>query len=186
MGRSDFSIDIRSLSFPPRTLPNGSDRWRSLGVRLSNVPPLPPRILPDHGRIPGVMSDGTLTQIRDPAQRFTFVRCCGSLTASIPHGLTACRYRGHPLMQLLSLAVASDRPRKGLTPSITQPCPTHLHSASGLTPAAAHGIPCSTLITTGTGYGGSAPRFTHLAHHTLHCGGDLLPRPTDYRRFLYN
>jgi len=28
-------------------------------------------------------------------------------------------------MQLLSLTVTSDRFRKGLSPSITQPCPTH-------------------------------------------------------------
>jgi hypothetical protein len=28
-------------------------------------------------------------------------------------------------MQLLSLTVTSDRPRKGLSPSITKPCPTH-------------------------------------------------------------
>ena len=95
---------------------------------MSNVPPLPPRLLPGHDRILGVMFEGTLTHARKPTLRFTFVRCCGLLTASIPHGLAAYRQHRRPFMQLLSLAVASDRPRKGLSPSNTQPCPTHLRT----------------------------------------------------------
>ena len=104
------------------------DRLRSLGVRLSNMLPLPPRFLPGHDRILGVVFKGTLTHARQPALRFTFVRCYSSLRASIPHGLTAYGTANSscPFMRLLSLAVASDRLRKGLSPSIIQPCPTHL------------------------------------------------------------
>lgn len=103
------------------------DRLRSLGVRLSNVLPRPPLILPGHERILGVVHSGALTQANKPALRFTCVRCCSSLTASIPHGLAAydTAISSSSFMQLLSLAVASDWPRKGLSPSITQPCPTH-------------------------------------------------------------
>ena len=82
--------------FPPRGLPrqlvlrlHRLDRSRSPGVRHSDVPPLPPPLLPGQDRIPGVAFGGTLTQARKPAWRFTFVRCCGSLRASISHGLTA-------------------------------------------------------------------------------------------------
>ena len=65
------------------------------------------------------------------AWRFTFVRCCGSLRASISHGLTAKRApaalaTGDGSCNCLSLMVTSDRSHKGLSPSITAPCPAHL------------------------------------------------------------
>ena len=120
---------------------------------MSNVPPPPPPLLPSHDRILGVMFESTLTQAREPARRFTFVRCCGSLTASISHGLAAYRQQSCPFVQLLSLAVASDRPRKGLSPSITQSCPAHLQSGCALLPFRPHpAIPAHDVLSSPWSY----------------------------------
>ena len=82
-----------------------ADPWRPPGVRLQDVPP-PPSPIPhlpqlDIGRhIPLHACPD-----RPALRRFTFVRCCGSLTASIPRALAgktstwSVRFR---LAQLLS------------------------------------------------------------------------------------
>ncbi len=44
---------------------------------------------PSLGWTLGVAFGGTLTRPDRPAQEFTFVLCCGSPTASSPHGLAA-------------------------------------------------------------------------------------------------
>ena len=107
------------------------DRSRSPGVRHSDVPPLPPPLHPDHDRIWGVTDEGPLAQVNMPAWRFTFVRCCGSLQASISHDLTAKPTSATSVARIdscncLSLMVTSDRSHKGLSPSITAPCPAQL------------------------------------------------------------
>ena len=116
------------------------DRSRSPGVRHSDVPPLPPPLHPDHDRIWGVTDEGPLAQVNMPAWRFTFVRCCGSLQASISHDLTAKPTSATSVARIdscncLSLMVTSDRSHKGLSPSITAPCPAQLPASATPSPA---------------------------------------------------
>ena len=94
----------------------------------------------DLGWILGVAFRGTLTRSNQPAQGFTLVRCCGSSRASSPHGLAAsgpiaCAIS--PPCSCRQLAVATNSPRKGLSPPIQCPCQAHLRPQSGAT-AAAH------------------------------------------------
>lgn len=116
----------RCLLAPYRHMP---DPWRSLGVRLSNVPPLPPRILPrprseigrradEHAHPgPGSLQRGSLAF--GAAVRFQLpFHTSSRQRLRRTHSTSAS-------CSCLRLAVASDRPRKGLLPSIAQPCPTH-------------------------------------------------------------
>ena len=141
------------------------DRSRSPGVRHSDVPPLPPPLHPDHDRISGVTDEGPLAQVNMPAWRFTFVRCCGTLRASISHDLTAKPASATSVARVdscncFSLMVTSDRSHKGFSPSITAPCPAQLrslrslHSSGPLRQKTALFLPDPTLIRPGTEIGG--------------------------------
>jgi len=84
-----------------------ADLKRSPGVRLSNVPSLPPSILPGHGQIQGVVSPGELAQTGKPARGFTersVLRFVSGLHPTRPHGEDfACPFGQDP-----SRAVAFD------------------------------------------------------------------------------
>jgi len=86
-----------------------------------------PTYCPGYGRKPGVVLRSALTLPDQPALGFTCVRCCGSSRASIPHGLAAKIPVHWSILSCscIRLAVASVRPRRGLSPPITHPCPTH-------------------------------------------------------------
>jgi len=80
----------------------------------------------------GVAFAGTLTRLKQPAQEFTCVRCCGTPKASSPHDLAA-KTRSHQddpaSCSCLQLTVATNSPRKGLSPPIQCPCRAHLRRA---------------------------------------------------------
>jgi hypothetical protein len=88
-----------------------------------------------------------------PAWRFTLVRCCSSLQASISHDLTAKPDSATSVTRIgscncLSLMVTSDRSHKGLSPSITAPCPSQPRSRLRLAPSGLRlrtSLPCLRL-----------------------------------------
>jgi hypothetical protein len=88
-----------------------------------------PHYRPGFGWILGVAFGDTLSRPVRLAQRFTCVRCCGAPRASSPHGLAApgpASHDGITLHAVARLAVATNSPRKGLSPPIQCPCQAHL------------------------------------------------------------
>jgi len=87
--RSDFSTDISVTLFPPSRLLLFGDPRRSPGLRLNNVPPLPPSLPSQLDRISGVTLQHTLTQPRSAYRRFTVrsvLRSSSGFHPTPPHG----------------------------------------------------------------------------------------------------